>query len=78
MAFTGSCTINLSSDYEGGELSFNFNYDVKLEKGDIIFYSVFFTHGVNKITKSARYCVNSFLCSKMLSYANRYYANDLN
>ena len=81
MPFTGSCTINLSSDYEGGELSFfNFNYDVKLEKGDVVIFpaSVFFTHGVNKIIKGIRYCVNSFLCSEMLSYANRYYANDLN
>ena len=78
--YTGSCTINLSSNYDGGELSFfNFNHDIKLEKGDVVIFpaSVFFTHGVKKITRGIRYCVNSFLCPKMLRYANKYYAKSL-
>jgi len=79
-AYTGSCTINLSSDYEGGELSFfNFKYDIKLEKGDVVIFpaSVFFTHGVRKIDKGTRYCVNSFLCPKMLPHANRFYTENM-
>tara|TARA_B000000565_G_C23713297_1_gene350514 strand:- start:55 stop:726 length:672 start_codon:yes stop_codon:yes gene_type:complete len=79
-SYTGSCTINLSSDYDGGELSFfNFNHDVKLEKGDVVIFpaSAFFTHGVKKITRGVRYCVNSFLCPRMLKYANFYYDKNL-
>ena len=77
--YTGSCTINLSSDYEGGELSFfNFNYDIKLRKGDVVIFpaSVFFTHGVRKIKKGVRHCVNSFLCHKMLAHANCFYSEN--
>jgi len=79
-AYTGSCTINLSSEYEGGELSFfNFKYDIRLRKGDVVIFpaSVFFTHGVRKIEKGTRYCVNSFLCPKMLPHANRFYAENM-
>lgn len=78
--YTGSCTINLSSDYVGGELSFfNFNYDLKLNKGDVVIFpaSIFFTHGVNKIKNGVRYCVNSFLCPKLSIFTNGFFKKDL-
>ena len=73
--YTGSCTVNLSEDYDGGEFTFfNQNYDIKLKKGDTLIFpaSSFFTHGVKKITSGVRYCVNSFLSPTMREFDNKF------
>ena len=78
-SFTGSCTINLSEDYQGGQLTFfNENYDVELKKGDVVIFpaSAFFTHGVKPIKSGIRYCVNSFLGPEMISNSNKFYIRD--
>ena len=78
--YTGSCTINLSEDYDGGEFTFfNRNYDIKLNKGDTLIFpaSAFFTHGVKKIKSGLRYCVNSFLSSDLREFDNKFYKNDI-
>ena len=77
--YTGSCTINLSEDYNGGEFTFfNRNYDIKLNKGDTLIFpaSAFFTHGVKKIKSGRRYCVNSFLSPDLREFDNKFYKND--
>lgn len=73
--YTGSCTVNLSEDYEGGEFSFfNQNYDIKLNRGDTLIFpaSSFFTHGVKKIKSGIRYCVNGFLSPTVRDFDNKF------
>tara|TARA_Y100000004_G_C8845466_1_gene382349 strand:- start:93 stop:770 length:678 start_codon:yes stop_codon:yes gene_type:complete len=73
--YTGSCTLNLSENYDGGEFTFfNQNYDIKLNKGDTLIFpaSSFFTHGVKEITSGVRYCINSFLSPSTRDFDNKF------
>jgi hypothetical protein len=59
-----SCTLNLHSDYEGGEFTFfSGNYVLNLKQGEGLIFPAeqVWIHGVKPITKGTRYCVNCFL-----------------
>jgi len=62
----GSCTFNLSNDYEGGRFSFlNGRHTVELGLGDAMIWPAdyFWVHAVEPVTRGARYSANSFLQS---------------
>ena len=59
-----SCTINLNSDYEGGEFSFfSGKHLLNLKEGEGIIFPAgqIWIHGVRPVTKGARYAINCFL-----------------
>lgn len=61
---SGSCTLNLNDDYEGGEFRFfGGEYKIPLMRGDGLIFpaATFYIHGTEKVTSGQRYCVNSFL-----------------
>jgi hypothetical protein len=59
-----SCTINLNSNYEGGEFSFfSGKHLLNLKEGEGIIFPAeqIWIHGVRPITKGTRYSINCFL-----------------
>jgi len=59
-----SCTINLNSNYEGGEFSFfSGKHLLNLKEGDGIIFPAeqIWIHGVRPVTKGTRYAINCFL-----------------
>ena len=61
-----SCTINLNTDYKGGDFYFfNKKHKVKLAPGEAMIFpaSPFWIHEVTEVTKGKRYSVNCFLLS---------------
>jgi predicted 2-oxoglutarate/Fe(II)-dependent dioxygenase YbiX len=52
-----SIIINLNENYEGGELTFFDNEEIKLTQGDIVIFpsNFMYPHGVNLITNNIRY-----------------------
>ena len=62
----GSCTINLSDEYTGGEFSFwGGKHKIKLGKGDIMIWPAdyFWVHEVEEIQSGTSYSVNCFIRS---------------
>ncbi|ARW56936.1 hypothetical protein [Synechococcus phage S-B64] len=62
----GSCSFNLSDDYEGGDfVFFKGKHRIKLGLGDAMIWPAdyFWVHEVEEITKGVRYSANSFLQS---------------
>ena len=60
----GSVTLNLNSDYKGGEFSFfNNNYSLSLKQGEALIFPAdyFWVHEVLPVSKGARYSINSFI-----------------
>ena len=63
-AHRASCTLNLNSDYTGGDFSFfTGRHMVKLSKGDGMIFPAeqVWIHGTRPITSGVRYCVNAYL-----------------
>ena len=59
-----SCTINLNSDYEGGEFSFfSGKHLLNLKEGEGVIFPAgqIWIHGVQPVTKGTRYAINCFL-----------------
>ena len=59
-----SCTINLNSNYEGGEFSFfSGKHLLNLKEGEGMIFPAeqIWIHGVRPITKGTRYAINCFL-----------------
>ena len=59
-----SCTINLNSNYEGGEFSFfSGKHLLNLKEGEGIIFPAeqIWIHGVRPVTKGTRYAINCFL-----------------
>jgi hypothetical protein len=59
-----SCTINLNSNYEGGEFSFfSSKHLLNLKEGEGIIFPAeqIWIHGVRPVTKGTRYAINCFL-----------------
>lgn len=59
-----SCTINLNSNYEGGEFSFfSGKHLLNLKEGEGIIFPAeqIWIHGVCPVTKGTRYAINCFL-----------------
>jgi S-adenosylmethionine synthetase len=59
-----SCTINLNSNYEGGEFSFfSGKHLLNLKEGEGIIFPAeqIWIHGVRPVTKGTRYSINCFL-----------------
>lgn len=59
-----SCTLNLHSDYEGGEFNFfSDKYLMNLKQGEGLIFPAeqVWIHGVKPVTKGTRYCINCFL-----------------
>ena len=55
--------INLTDDYEGGDLSmFDGQYDIKLEKGNVVIFpsNFMFPHAIRPIVSGTRYSVVSW------------------
>jgi hypothetical protein len=62
-----SCTINLNSNYEGGEFSFfSGKHLLNLKEGEGIIFPAeqIWIHGVRPVTKGTRYAINCFLSPK--------------
>jgi hypothetical protein len=61
-----SCTINLNSNYEGGEFSFfSGKHLLNLKEGEGMIFPAeqIWVHGVQPVTKGTRYAINCFLHS---------------
>jgi hypothetical protein len=59
-----SCTINLNSNYEGGEFSFfSGKHLLNLKEGEGMIFPAeqIWIHGVRPVTKGTRYAINCFL-----------------
>lgn len=59
-----SCTLNLNSDYEGGEFSFfSGKHLLNLKEGEGMIFPAeqIWVHGVRPVTKNTRYSINCFL-----------------
>jgi hypothetical protein len=59
-----SCTINLNSNYEGGEFSFfSSKHLLNLKEGEGLIFPAeqIWIHGVRPVTKGTRYAINCFL-----------------
>jgi hypothetical protein len=62
--YRASCTINLNSNYEGGEFSFfSSKHLLNLKEGEGIIFPAeqIWIHGVRPVTKGTRYAINCFL-----------------
>ena len=62
--YRASCTLNLHSDYQGGEFKFfSGKHKISLKQGEGMIFPAeqVWIHGVEKVTKGTRYCVNCFL-----------------
>jgi predicted 2-oxoglutarate/Fe(II)-dependent dioxygenase YbiX len=69
-----SCTISLSSDYEGGEFTFwNGKYSIKLNQGDAMIWPAdpFWVHEVTPIISGVRYSTNTFIQSLPLPQSSQ-------
>jgi len=80
-----SVTLNLNSDYEGGEFQFFHKKKIiKLKQGDGLVFPAdpFWVHGVLPVTKGKRYSMNSFIRSypeeKVMEilHANNYFSSN--
>ncbi len=61
-----SCTLNLNSNYTGGDFCFfNKQFNLQLGEGDAIIFpnNHFFVHEVDTITSGIRYSINTFITS---------------